>query len=64
MKLKNEEEIPPEVLRSFSFPGDHEESRRQFFPNPHNASTAPNQSGVAPNKNNKTDGKNKKSGQP
>ena len=30
MKLKNEEEIPAEVLRSFSFPGDHEESRRQF----------------------------------
>ncbi|CAE7787736.1 atpE [Symbiodinium sp. KB8] len=27
MKLKNEEEIPPEVLRSFSFPGDHEEDQ-------------------------------------
>ena len=30
MKLKNEEEIPPEVLRSFSFAGDHEESRLQL----------------------------------
>eukprot|EP00439_Symbiodinium_sp_Y106_P081836 s1601_g20.t4 len=27
MKLKNEEEIPAEVLRSFSFPGDHEEDQ-------------------------------------